>query len=429
MKLKMGQIYRYSKKGRSGEVEYIDNLPNYFYYTNVNNFESTFTFQKGIHCVKTIRTNNGETRCPVIIISSSPYKAGTEYTPWKDYYDTDHGYIKYYGDNRRGDSLPNNKPGNRELLKLFSKYKSEDIEIRKNKAVPIVFFERVNYDNRIKGNLKFQGFGIIDTAKLITQASNDKEFTNYMFEFAVLSLANENEEFDWNWIAKRCDSNLSTEETNKYAPKSWKEWVKTGNIEANRRNVAKLKIVKAINQIPIKNSKEEKILNIVRNFYEDKKNMFEILALECVKFFLKESNIRYTEGKITKKSGDGGIDFILKINIGSGFEGLNIVILGQAKCEKSATSGKDIARTVARLKRGWIGAYVTTSYFSDPVQIEIIEDEYPLIKINGLKLAELIDRNVLEGSNNFDKLEKYLKILENEYNKKLSTRDPEIMLK
>lgn len=395
----------------------------------MNNFESTFTFQKGIHCVKTIRTNNGETRCPVIIISSSPYKAGTEYTPWKDYYDTDHGYIKYYGDNRRGDSLPNNKPGNRELLKLFSKYKSEDIEIRKNKAVPIVFFERVNYDNRIKGNLKFQGFGIIDTAKLITQASNDKEFTNYMFEFAVLSLANENEEFDWNWIAKRCDSNLSTEETNKYAPKSWKEWVKTGNIEANRRNVAKLKIVKAINQIPIKNSKEEKILNIVRNFYEDKKNMFEILALECVKFFLKESNIRYTEGKITKKSGDGGIDFILKINIGSGFEGLDIVILGQAKCEKSATSGKDIARTVARLKRGWIGAYVTTSYFSDPVQIEIIEDEYPLIKINGLKLAELIDRNVLEGSNNFDKLEKYLKILENEYNKKLSTRDPEIMLK
>lgn len=429
MKLKMGQIYRYSKKGRSEEEEYIDNLPNYFYYTNVNNFESTFTFQKGIHCVKSIRTNDGETRCPVIIISSSPYKAGTKYTPWKDYYDTDHGYIKYYGDNRRGDSLPNNKPGNRELLKLFSKYKSEDIETRKNKAVPIVFFERVNYDSRIKGNLKFQGFGIIDTAKLITQASNNKEFTNYMFEFAVFSLTNENEEFDWNWIAKRCDSSLLTEETNKYAPKSWREWVKTGNIEANRRNVAKLKIVKTINQIPIKNSKEEKILNIVRNFYENKKNMFEILAMECVKFFLKESNIRYTEGKITKKSGDGGIDFILKINIGSGFEGLDIVVLGQAKCEKSATSGKDIARTVARLKRGWIGAYVTTSYFSDPVQIEIIEDQYPLIKINGLKLAELIDRNVLEGSNDFEKLEKYLKILENGYNKKLSTRDPEIMLK
>ena len=40
------------------------------------------------------------------------------------------------------------------------------------------------------------------------------------------------------------------------------------------------------------------------------------------------------------KSGDGGINFILKMNIGSGFEGLDIVLLGQAKCEKNATSEK-----------------------------------------------------------------------------------------
>lgn len=429
MKLKMGKIYRYSNQNRSEELEKVDGLPNYFYYTKVNNFDSTFTFQKGIHCVKSINTLDGDSRCPVIIVSSSPHKAGTEYTPWKDYYDTDHGYIKYYGDNRNADSLPGNKPGNRELIKLLSKYQSEDAEIRKNEAVPIVFFERVNYDNRIKGNLKFQGFGIIDTAKLVTQANNGNEFANYVFEFTIFSLASENEEFDWNWIAKRCDSSLTTEETNKYAPKSWKDWVKTGNIELSRRNVAKLDIVKVMDQVPIKNSKEEAILNKVKKFYENKKHIFEILAMECIKFFLEESNTRYTDGWITKKSGDGGIDFILKINIGSGFEGLDIVLLGQAKCEKNATSGRDIARTVARLKRGWIGAYVTTSYFSDPVQLEILEDKYPLIKINGLKLAELIDRNVLGGSNDLKKLENYLEMLEKEYNKKISNRNPEEILK
>lgn len=128
-----------------------------------------------------------------------------------------------------------------------------------------------------------------------------------------------------------------------------------------------------------------------------------------------------------KKSGDGGIDFVLKMNIGSGFEGLDIVLLGQAKCEKNATSGKDIARTVARLKRGWVGAYVTTSYFSDPVQLEILEDKYPLIKINGLKLAELIDRNVLGGANDYKKLESYLEQLEIEYNKKISSRNLEMI--
>lgn len=240
-------------------------------------------------------------------------------------------------------------------------------------------------------------------------------------------MANENEEFDWDWIAKRCDSNLTTEETNKYAPKAWKDWVKTGNIELSRRNVAKLDIVKAIDQIPNKNSKEEIILNKVKEFYENKKHTFEILAMECTKFFLDESSVRYTDGWITKKSGDGGIDFVLKMNIGSGFEGLDIVLLGQAKCEKNATSGKDIARTVARLKRGWVGAYVTTSYFSDPVQLEILEDKYPLIKINGLKLAELIDRNVLGGSNDYKKLENYLEQLEIEYNTKISSRNLEMI--
>ena len=47
-----------------------------------------------------------------------------------------------------------------------------------------------------------------------------------------------------------------------------------------------------------------------------------------------------------------------------------------------------LARTVARLKRGWIGAYVTTSFFSTPSQREISEDSYPLITVNGLALAK-----------------------------------------
>ena len=43
---------------------------------------------------------------------------------------------------------------------------------------------------------------------------------------------------------------------------------------------------------------------------------------------------------------------------------------------------------MARLKRGWIGAYVTTSFFSEKSQLEISEDSYPLITVNGLELAK-----------------------------------------
>ena len=153
MKLKIGKIYRYPKK-RSENIKEVDGLPNYFYYTKVENFDSTFTFQQGIHSVKVINTRDGKSRRPVIIVSSSPHKSGKD-IPWKDYYDTDHGYIKYYGDNPDGNSIPSNKEENKELLELLPKFQSEDSDIRKKEAVPIVFFERVKYDNRVKGNLKF----------------------------------------------------------------------------------------------------------------------------------------------------------------------------------------------------------------------------------------------------------------------------------
>ena len=65
-------------------------------------------------------------------------------------------------------------------------------------------------------------------------------------------------------------------------------------------------------------------------------------------------------------------------------------MLGQAKCIKpgSTVAGIDLARTVARLKRGWIGVVVTTGTFSVRAQQEVLADQYPLVLINGLRLAQ-----------------------------------------
>jgi hypothetical protein len=75
---------------------------------------------------------------------------------------------------------------------------------------------------------------------------------------------------------------------------------------------------------------------------------------------------------------------------------LQIIMLGQAKCEKLTghVNGKDIARLVARLKRGWVGAFVTTQTFSEPLQKEILDDNYPLLLINGLKVAEIVQKEL-----------------------------------
>ena len=81
---------------------------------------------------------------------------------------------------------------------------------------------------------------------------------------------------------------------------------------------------------------------------------------------------------------------------------------------------------MARLKRGWIGAYVTTSFFSEPLQREIMEDQYPLLMINGLELARevliLLERSGLAN------LADYLRQLDAEYLLRISARAPEEIL-
>lgn len=79
---------------------------------------------------------------------------------------------------------------------------------------------------------------------------------------------------------------------------------------------------------------------------------------------------------------------------------------------ESKTNGMDIARTIARLKRGWIGAFVTTSYYSDPLQKELNEDKYPIMLINGKMVEEIVNEEIFTYGID---LPTYLSSLEKKY--------------
>ena len=130
----------------------------------------------------------------------------------------------------------------------------------------------------------------------------------------------------------------------------------------------------------------------------------------------------------TPASSDGGVDFYGRLEIGNGFGKAKFIVLGQAKCEtpNTPTSGNHIARTVARLRRGWIGVYVTTSFFSEPVQREIIEDEYPIMLINGLKLAQTLLK--IMHDDGYSDLKKYLDDLDSKYENLIQIRRPDELL-
>ncbi|MGN8748761.1 hypothetical protein ACTNDR_09720, partial [Lactobacillus amylovorus] len=74
------------------------------------------------------------------------------------------------------------------------------------------------------------------------------------------------------------------------------------------------------------------------------------------------------------------------------------------------------------LKRGWLAAFVTTSYFTNATQQEILEDNYPILLITGKQVAEIVNKELYRKNISLDK---YLKSLnmEQEY------KNPEDILK
>lgn len=82
-------------------------------------------------------------------------------------------------------------------------------------------------------------------------------------------------------------------------------------------------------------------------------------------------------------------DVVGRLDIGSRLAGTSLVVLGQAKyiTLDSLVSAEPIARVVAWFQRGWIGVYVPTAAYSVPAQTEMVEDQYPIVLINGIDLV------------------------------------------
>lgn len=411
--LYIGQTY---KTGRQAKKE-VDNLQindqsnNYFIQTQFYKNNKDYNGQRGI-----LKYSSNE----CLIISSNKKSRNNDYNPWEDEFNEDTGYIHYYGDNKSSEKDPASTPGNKQLLHQFKLSQSNDPAVRAQ-AVPILFFQSKN-----QGERTFHGYGTVESVKLVTQYTgnnkNKKYFSNYLFTFCVFSLKHEQEAFDWNWIeARRKNSEFAFA----LAPTEWKNWINNGDFNKVRRHVYGRNTIKKEDQLPQKNSKDESLLNSIYLFYKDNPYGFEFLAKDITRLLIEDSGTVCHDGWVTKASGDGGFDFVLRTDIGNqGMNQIRQVVLGQAKCYKTSNGvdGKDVDRIIARLKRGWIAAFVTTSYFTNATQKEILEDNYPIMLINGKNVAEIVRKHLYK--NNIT-LNQYLDSL----NKEQQYKNPEDILK
>ena len=406
MKIKIGQTMYY-RSSMDMEREFVDGRLNYTHLVSRASLLNKPLLEKGITKVSPILGMKAPA-VPAILIRSSPTKKGKGANPWYDVFDSWNGRIEYFGDNKSpGDP---NSDGNKILLGQAELHMSKDPKARQT-AAPIVFFE-----GQKKGQVTFHGFGVIEKVELVTQFSADEGFfSNYKFTFAVFSLADQEEAFDWSWIDERRGA-AAHGESQALTPKSWRTWLNAGNhgLDTLRRHVLGRPTMTRSQQLPSQGSSEERVLNSVYDHYTHKssKHNFELLSLQIVNSILRQSGASLGSGWVTQASSDRGVDFVTSFRIGSGFAAIPVGVVGQAKCElpSSGTGGINLSRTVSRLHRGWVGAYVTTSYFTEASQREVLEDQYPLLLIGGKEVARVT--TLLATESGFSQVTDYLRDLD-----------------
>jgi len=432
----MLDILRYAQGASRVDVE-LDGYLNYHFVTTPTAAGDAprLMLEAGINPAAVITASDGPRR-PVISLRSSPWKAGHATNPWHDEFDLDHGHVRYYGDHKPTTvGLPGATMGNRALLDAWTLHAATDPQ-RRLQAPPLLIYRSVTVrrDGRslVKGHVEFCGAAIIERLEHVVQRDPDtgRSFPNLVLDLAVIDLANTGDALDLRWIDDRRDPGLDVEQAARHAPASWLRWVRDGRsaIPRVRRRVLSSRVRSAEEQLPAAGSAEADLLDRLYRFFDGRKHAFELLAARVSAQILGGSGARYHDGWLTRPGGDGGVDFVGRLDVGTAANNTPLVVLGQAKCvmPTSSISPDQVARVVARLRRGWIGVFVTTGIFSKQAQIEVIDDQYPLILVDGRTLAEQVLR--MAAADHDGDLDALLTSITTDYDVAVTYRRPDEIL-
>lgn len=333
-------------------------------------------------------------RVPLINFHCNPFKEDEEQTPWRDMIFQDEGRVIYNGDNKDASLHANETFGNKQVLSVLNLYSSKDPKERA-KTPPILVTKTIKINGKT-GYRKFIGYGVIESNPVLVQQyekGTDKVFSNYQFKVALLTLGDSGM-FDWGWIDDRRDPKIDESNCNTKAPKAWLDWIKYGNssLENVRLNIKSYKVLSDSEQRDY-SEKNQRVINDLLNVYYPNATVdgvrFEALASFITTLFFDRYN--YHRGWITVGTGDRGVDFVGRLDIGDDdFSKTSLIVLGQSKRYKKPISGERLTRVASRMTRGYIGVVVTLDTFTKQAQQEINDDKLPIILINGKKVSELL---------------------------------------
>jgi hypothetical protein len=397
--IRIGSKFRFTYRD-GPEIAGIPTLPSFLDLTR-GEHETAVNPNRGIWPYPAVRgPGDSAERTPAIVCQSNPFSVDRARNPWVDIIEPDEGYALYNGDNKSADKGPFDVDGNKAILSVAQLYGGGRRE--RELAPPFMVFRHTEVGGRQAGFREFCGYGVPSRLSLRTQRNegSDACFLNLVIELILFDLPDVDSpspatgELDWQWINDRRNPSLDSAASNAHAPAAWKEWLRGVDPNRCRRSVLKSKIRAKAEQGPDL-ARDAEVLRAVYDHYQGRQHEFEGLAAQVTARVVGD---RCTRRWVTPRTADGGVDFVDVLKVGDPQGSAAVIVLGQAKCIAldDAVDAKDLARLVARLRRGWVGSFVTTGSFTEPAQGEVIVDGYPLLLVPGRVVAQEVRKLATE---------------------------------
>ena len=308
---------------------------------------------------------------------------------WPDYLDVESGIFRYYGDNRHaGSELHNTRKKGNQLLKDVFDWLNTENAIKD--IPPFLIFKKTGEGRSVQflGLAAPGNINIPPDCDLISfwRTMDGQRFQNYEAYFTILDTGGD--AINKEWLSKLI---IDFENNLDLAPKCWKTFIKKGRTGIKPLKAPKIAVIPSkLNQLP-DNEHDRKIVQIIRDYYNDDPFKFE----KCATLIVQMMDINFYQFDLTRPWRDGGRDAVGKYHIGPNNNPLSIECALEAKCysESNSVGVRQMSRLISRIKYRQFGILVTTSYIDSQAYKEVIEDGHPILIINSRDIASILRKN------------------------------------
>jgi hypothetical protein len=305
-----------------------------------------------------------------LILVTHEKSAASNLNPWDDIVDLSNAEILYWGDSKAHPTKRlDDFAGNAVLRKLFDYL----LEGKRETAPPVLHFSKPT-----TGVVKFNGLCVLDRLDLAWFYDAGQPVRNYHARLKILDC----DRVALAWLHHRAQSEtVAALDEHPDCPKVWHRYKKGDTVTID---IWRPEIRSKSSQLPDEGSDDDLLLQQL-----SKLPPFDFERVVVAVFEEIREVTHHIEG--TRPTGDGGFDFFGRFVLQRPL-GYAIHFRGEVKryARATAVTPKDVSRLVARLSRQEYGLFVTTSYFTEQAQKEVLADAYPVHLVPGAELVKML---------------------------------------